>query len=191
MLDREEKALRSAFEMTAIRKCYSVLVCVWTYSFMDKKRVSFIQFIEILMIAQGYMILFLFLVGHVSTHAHSYKYIQSHKQTKCLSIHGSWQNRFSQAWKSTWIPIRLAFDALMRHCLRPMSTFPRYSFTQWNGEPCHPRYRHNLRVSENRMDPRWSKVAGMSKNLIIMISLPDVHEIFDFYFKTSFFSPTT
>lgn len=49
---------------------------------------------------------------------------QSLTQNECLSTNGSWQNRFSQAWKSTWIPTRLELDALMRRCLRPLPTSP-------------------------------------------------------------------
>lgn len=61
---------------------------------------------------------------HVHVHTQTHRQTHTLTQTECLSIHGSWQNRFSQACKSTWIPTPLQLDALMRHWLRPVSTSP-------------------------------------------------------------------
>ena len=79
---------------------------------------------------------------------------QSLRQNECLSINGSWQNRLSQAWKSTWIPTRLELDALMWRCLRPLVHVPRHPFTQRTAEPSLFLSGSNIRVLENRTNLR-------------------------------------
>ena len=57
------------------------------------------------------------------THTHTHTHTQLLIQKECLSINGSWQNRLSQAWKSTWIPTRLKLDAPTRRP-RPRTPLP-------------------------------------------------------------------
>lgn len=125
MLDWEEKALSSALEVTGIRKRCSARVCVYIYS----QKVRFALCSERLWWSCSCYDDTVSISSWMPHYAGQYRtdrqtHTQSLIQNECLSINGSWQNRLSQAWKSTWIPTRLELDALMRRCLRPVSTSP-------------------------------------------------------------------